>query len=584
KLSLIDATNGQVASGDSALRAVAGAIQRGQIVALKGIGGFQLIVNALDEAAVGRLRERKHRPDKPFALMFPSLEVVRKYCALCASAERALSSEAAPIVLLERLDRPGSNRPALAGNVALGNPRLGVMLPNSPLHSLLLAGIDGPVVCTSGNLSNEPICIETEEANGRLAKIADLFLTHDRAVVRPIDDSVVSANARGIRMIRRARGYAPVAIDLATGGPVVLALGGHLKNTVALAVGRQVVMSQHIGDLDNASARTALRRAIDDLRSFFPCRIDLVACDLHPDYASTIVAEQLAAEVGAPLLRVQHHHAHLAAVAAEHRLEEPVLGFAWDGSGYGLDGSIWGGEAIVVRGAGFERVATMRSFRLVGGESAIREPRRCALGILHAAGLKPPASVLRWFEGDMADRLGGVLERRLNAPVTSSIGRMFDAIAALCGVRGVATFEGQAAMELEYALDAGAEREGAYPVMVRREDGLLVGDWKPLLEAVVADLRVGIPISRISARFHNALAAFALEIAQAARLSRIALGGGCFQNEYLLHRVTERLESAGFQVYAPARIPTNDGGIAFGQVAAARQAARESEYVPSGSR
>lgn len=583
KLSVIDAMNRELASGDSALHAAAEAIRRGQIVALMGIGGFQLIVDALNESAVGRLRERKRRPDKPFALMFSSLELVREYCALSANVERALTSEAAPIVLLDRLERPAPNRPALAGKVAPGNPRLGAMLPYSPLHSLLLAEIDRPVVCTSGNLSNEPICIETEEAIDRLTNIADIFLTHDRAVVRPIDDSVVSGNAIGIRMIRRARGYAPVAIDLGSGGPSVLALGSHLKNTVALAVGREVVMSQHIGDLGSAPARTAFRRTLDDLRSFLPCRIDLLACDLHPDYASTIVAEQLAAELCAPLVRVQHHHAHIAAVAAEHGLEEPVLGFAWDGSGYGLDGTIWGGEAIVVRGAGFERVATMRSFRLPGGESAVREPRRSALGALHSAGLEPPASVLGWFEGEMAERLLGILDRG-HVPVTSSIGRLFDAVAALCGLRGIATFEGQAAMDLEYALDASADREGAYPVMVQREDELLVGDWKPLLEAVLADLRTGVAITRISARFHNALANFALEIARAAGLARIATGGGCFQNEYLLHRVTTRLESAGFQLFAPARIPINDGGISFGQVAAARRAARESEDVPGRSR
>ena len=584
RLSLIDAGNRELASGGSALDAAAAAIRRGQIAAMEGIGGFQLIVDALDEGAVARLRERKRRPDKPFALMFPSIAAVGEYCALTASARQALTSEAAPIVVIERLDRPAPNRRALAGNVAPGNPRLGVMVPYSPLHALLLADVNRPVVCTSGNLSNEPICIETEEAIARLANIADLFVTHERAVVRPLDDSVMSADARGVRMVRRARGYAPVAIDLAAGGPSVLALGSHLKNTVALAFGREVVMSQHIGDLDSAAGRAAFHRAIQELRSFFPYRIGAVACDLHPDYASTIEGERLAAELGVPLLRVQHHHAHIAAVAAEHGLAGPVLGLAWDGSGYGLDGTSWGGEAIVVRGASFERFATMRSFRLPGGETAIREPRRSALGALHAAGLKPPASLLQWFEGDLAQWLIGVLERRSNAPVISSIGRLFDAIAALCGVRGITTFEGQAAMELEYALDTSAGRESAYPVIVRREDKLLVGDWKPLLEAVLADLRMGIAVSRISARFHNALAAFALEIAQAAGLERIAIGGGCFQNQYLLDRVTQQLESAGYRVYAPSRIPINDGGIAFGQVAAARQAAGENEDVPGRSR
>ncbi|MBE3603172.1 carbamoyltransferase HypF [bacterium] len=583
RLNLLNAMGETLALGDLALRHAAESILRGEIVALKGLGGFQLLVDARNRGAVGRLRERKCRPEKPFALMFPTLESVRVHAAMSADEAQALEAVSAPIVLMRRADAAQSIHERIADNVAPENPWLGVMLPYTPLHALLLEAVNCPVVCTSGNLSEEPICTDTGEALARLGRIADLFLTHDRPIVRPLDDSVVRAGPRGVRMIRRARGYTPVALDIGSDGPTVLALGGHTKNTIALGLGRQVVLSQHIGDLDAPSARTGLRRVIDDLMRFLGCRAELLACDLHPDYASTIEAERLVERLGLPLLRVQHHHAHIAALMAEHRLEGPILGLAWDGAGYGIDGSIWGGEALVAHGSRFERIATIRPFRLPGGERAIREPRRSALGALHAAGLESHLSVCRWFDADQAARLRRMVESRTNAPATTSIGRLFDAVAALCGIRAMVTFEGQAAMELEYRLGAGAEREGAYSIAITKS-AMLIGDWAPMAAAIIEDVRRAVPVSRISARFHNALAEFALAIAKHAGLSRVVLAGGCFQNSYLLDRVTALLEAAGFEIYSSLAAPPNDGGIALGQVFVARHATTEANDVPGRSR
>jgi hydrogenase maturation protein HypF len=581
KLSLLDAAGRILARGDSALRRAAEAVRDGRIVALKGIGGFQLIVDALNDAAVARLRERKHRPDKPFALMFPSIEAIRAHCVLSVEEQRALEDGAAPIVLLEK--SRGAIGPRIADSVAPRNPTLGAMLPYTPLHTLLLEAVARPVVCTSGNLSEEPICAETDEAIARLAQIADLFLTHDRPVARPLDDSVVRIGARGQRLIRRARGYTPVSIGIGADGPGVLALGAHMKNTIAVALGREAILSQHIGDLDSAPGRAAFRRAIDDLTSFYRCTPEMIACDMHPDYASTIAAEEFAERLKAPLLRVQHHHAHVAACMAEHRLEGTVLGFAWDGTGYGPDGTIWGGEALVARDAAFERVATLRPFALPGGDRAVREPRRSALAVLQAAGVKPHHYLSRWFEGAELDRIAKVAEVRINAPLTTSVGRLFDAVAALCGFCGVATFDGQAAMELEHALDTGAERAGAYPIAVVRDE-LIVADWRPLVRALLEDRRRGAAIARVSARFHNALAGLAAEIATHIGLERVVLSGGCFQNEYLLNRTAALLEERGFEVHWPRTVPPNDGGIALGQVFVARHASKEANHVPRNSR
>ncbi|MGA2031578.1 MAG: carbamoyltransferase HypF [Thermoguttaceae bacterium] len=593
QLRLLDPAGKEIAR-DGALETAAAAVRAGQIVALQGLGGFQLLVDATVPAAVARLRTRKHRPDKPLAVMFPSLEAAQQFCEISEAEAAALRSHQAPIVLVRRRALDGAEREIepIAEEVAPGNPYLGALLPYTPLHHLLMARIARPIVCTSGNLSEEPMAVEPSEAVRRLGPIADLLLVHNRPIVRPVDDSVVRLMPDGLQILRRARGYAPLPIPLGFSAPNVLAVGGHLKNTVALALGAAgqrattpVVRSCHVGDLDDVLSIEVFRRAIDDLLEFFRIRPEVIACDLHPDYASTRHAETLAQRWGVPLVRVQHHHAHVAACMAEHRLEGPVLGLAWDGTGYGADGTVWGGEALVCQGGRFQRVAHLRPFRLPGGDRAMREPRRSALGLLYEmlgseAGDCPDfrlsengtvpfrnAEVARyaagWFRAPELRTLLAVLAAPRHAPRTSSMGRLFDAVAALCGLPLVTSFEGQAAMALEFAADA--DLEEAYPLPLA--GGVpAVADWEPLVRRVLADRAAGEPPARISARFHNALAELAVAIAQRTGLGQVVLGGGCFQNRLLTQTVRQRLMKAGFSVLMPSAVPPGDGGIALGQV------------------
>ncbi|MBN1911979.1 MAG: carbamoyltransferase HypF, partial [Pirellulales bacterium] len=378
ELRLLDASGNDLAVGDDAMAECARAILAGQIVAIKGLGGFQLVVDATNSEAVAALRRRKHRPSKPFALLIDSLDTVRRYCHVSEEETQALTSVSAPIVLLRRRAVESD----IAPEVAPGNPTLGVMLPYTPLHHLLIEAIGRPVVCTSGNLSEEPMATSTQDALERLGTIADVLLTHNRPIVRPVDDSVGQVTAAGFQLLRRARGYAPLPNELSDDGSIILAVGGHLKNAVALALGNQVVVGSHVGDLETVASLEVHRRAVRDLVEFFAVTPDVIACDLHPDYGSTRHAETLADQWGVPLVRLQHHHAHVAACMAEHGLEGPVLGLSWDGTGYGPDGTVWGGEALLCESGRFTRVAHLRTFPLPGGDRAVREPRRSALGLL----------------------------------------------------------------------------------------------------------------------------------------------------------------------------------------------------------
>ncbi len=519
----------------------------GRILALKGIGGFQLLVDARNEEAVARLRRLKHREEKPFALMMPSLEAAREYCEIGDEEARVLRSSAAPIVLL----RPRFAGAPLAPNIAHNSPYLGVMLPYSPLHHLLMRECPFPVVATSGNLSDEPIAIENDEATERLGGIADAFLLHDRPIARPCDDSVVRMQRGRENVMRRARGYAPLPVRVDRALPPVLAVGGHLKNTVAIAIGRQVIVSQHVGDLDTAEARRAFENAIDDLCRLYRFRPELVACDLHPDYAST----RWALESGLPVVRIQHHHAHAASCAAENEICGPYLGVSWDGTGFGVDKTVWGGEFFLVENGRFERVAHLRQFRLPGGEAAIKQGWRSEAGLLYET-VGPAAA------GDAVIRR--MLERGINAPLTSSVGRLFDAVSSMAGVARESRFEGQAAMLLERAI-GGLETDEAYPLP---EDG----DWAALVTAVRADVASGTPRGVIAARFHNALAGWIVAVACRVGATQVALSGGVFQNGYLVERAAGLLEARGFTVYTHQRVPANDGGIALGQAVLADKA------------
>ena len=578
RLEFWDSAGEAIFGGNKALLAAAQAIRRGKIFAIKGVGGFHLMVDARNDVAVKRLRERKHREEKPFALMFPSLESVKRVCEVSPLEERLLLSPEAPIVLLRREKSQISNlKFQIAKGVAPGNPNLGVMLPSNPLHHLLMAEINFPVVATSGNLSDEPICTDESEALERLGGIADLFLVHNRPIVRHMDDSIVRVMLDREMILRRARGYAPLPIRLeskvqSSKPKVVLAVGAHLKNAVALAVGDNVFISQHIGDLETEPAHNAFRRVIADFEKLYDAKPEIVAADLHPDYLST----KFARDSGQRFFGVQHHVAHVLSCMAENEVAPPALGVAWDGTGYGTDGTIWGGEFFLVTKKSCGRVAHLRPFRLPGGDKAVKEPRRAAIGLLYEMsgdaifGRNDWASVAAFSKTELA-ALRTMLKNKVNSPATSSAGRLFDAVASLIGLRQIMPFEGQAAMELEFALD-GIETDERYNLSLATRHSSLILDWQPMIEAILDDVKAGVSTGKISAKFHNALAEAMVTIAKSFGLDRVALSGGCFQNRYLTERVVRRLREEKFQPYWHQRVPTNDGGIALGQIVAALRA------------
>jgi hydrogenase maturation protein HypF len=554
--------------GHESILVAAEVIREGGVVAVKGLGGFHLITAAQHDCDIRRLRELKQREEKPFAIMFPSLEAARMECEISPLEERLLRSSEAPIVLLRRRGTPS----ALSREIAPRHPCLGAMLPYTPLHHLLMAELGFPVIATSGNLSEEPICIDEHEAVQRLGKIATLFLVHDRPIVRAVDDSVVRVMMGREMVLRRARGYAPLPVMLRAGEglPAALAVGAHLKNTVALAVGRQVFLSQHIGDLESVPALEAFLRVRSDLQNLFQAQPAVIGADAHPDYLSTqFVPELLAEHPARRCVKVQHHSAHVLACMADNELEPPVLGVAWDGTGYGLDGTIWGGEFLLVTDASIERRAHLRPFRLPGGDKAIREPRRIALALLHEISATLPTGLA--FSASELSGLKTMLKEGIHSPLTSSVGRLFDGVAALAGLRHAISFEGQAAVELECCIDR-IETDEFYPFRISQAgDAPLILDWQPVIEGVLADLQRGLRTGEISAKFHNALAEAIVSTARRVGERRIALTGGCFQNRYLTERAVKRLEQEGFRAYWHQRIPPNDGGIALGQILAVRR-------------
>jgi len=560
RLSLLNPSGECIFAVDEALLAAAQAIRGGLIVAVKGMGGFHLLADARSEDAVLLLRARKRREGKPFALMFPDLKELKKTCTVSPQEERWLLSPEAPVVLLERIFQSTS---LIAAAVAPGNPNLGVMLPANPLHHLLMAELGFPVVATSGNLNNEPICVDEAEALERLRDITDWFLVHDRPVVRPVDDSILRVVFGSEMILRRARGFAPMPVPMPSAGRD----GGNV-----LAVGENVFISQHIGDLETEPASRAFRRAIADLQSLYEAQPEIVATDLHPDYLSTRVAEQIAApsHVG-----VQHHVAHVLSCIAENEVPLPALGVAWDGTGWGTDGTIWGGEFFGVAKGEVRRVAHLRPFPLPGSHAAVREPRRAALGLLYE--MSGPDVIDRTdlptvtaFSASERTLLPVMFKRKLNSPLTSSIGRLFDAVASLLDLRQKMEFEGQAAMELEFVIRDGVHA-GVYDLpLVQRRDGLIL-NWAPAIEELLADRNRGVATATIAGRFHNALVEALVAVARRIGETRVVISGGCFQNRYLLERTVTRLREEKFQPYWHRRVPTNDGGIALGQVYAARQ-------------
>lgn len=554
---------------DAALLAAAEAVREGAILALKGLGGFQLICDARHEEVVHRLRLRKGRERKPFAVMYPSLDTVRTVCAVNDEEAALLTSPAAPIVLLERAGD------GCAPSVAPDNPYLGVMLPYTPLHHLLMHELGFPIVATSGNASGDTIITDEGEALEKLAPLADLFLVHDRPIARHADDSVCRVMAGRPVVLRRARGYAPLPISLPGNGLQVLAAGAHLKNTLALTRGGMAFVSQHIGDLDTDDARITQKAVARDLMGVMELAPSVTACDLHPDYASTIFAETL----GLPITRVQHHYAHVLSCMAEHQLEPPVLGVSWDGTGYGTDGTIWGGEWLLISARGWERIAGLRPFPLPGGEAAVREGRRAALGLLwslYGDSLPLDNSAAAAFSAAELRTLKRMLRNGLNTPLTSSAGRLFDAVAALLGVCQYSSFEGEAAMRLEYAAH-GIKGDDRYSFAITdittgKATTARMIDVEPVISALLDDLAQGLPAGVIAAAFHRALADVIVRVALIVRewkgVEQVVLSGGCFANKRLLEDVVVRLRQAGLRPYFHERVPTNDGGIALGQALA----------------
>jgi len=591
RLWLCSAGGGAIASGDHALRDAAGRVLAGQILAMKGLGGFQLVCDATNEAALGELRRRKRRPDKPFALLMDEA-MASAHCEVDSNeVQRLLRSAAAPIVLLRRRGE-GCPHPPIAPSVAPENPYLGVMYPATPLHHLLLQAVGRPLVCTSGNLSEEPMAIENEEALSRLGGIADSFLLHDRPIVRAVDDSVVLADAVGTCTIRRARGFAPRPIRIRGGVPTLLALGGHLKNAPALAINGRVVLASHVGDLDTPAALRAFRRSVEDLLRFFQAAPELLVCDLHPDYASTRFGEELSGRLRAPLVRVQHHEAHFAACLAENEagetpIESPVLGVVWDGTGYGTDGTAWGGEFFVFDGRRVRRAAHSATFALPGGDAAARQPRRSALGCLHKLfGVEEAWRRLQYL---FRPEEGRVLARLLTVgqlcPRTSSIGRLFDAVAAILGLGAIVSFEGQAAMRLQFVAEtyrhayhgqrgdfepsdhvAAVAACNITPAGDKDESAPLIVDWRPLVASLLRALGDQQPKEALAFAFHVRLAETTVEVAQRLGCRTIALSGGCFQNSLLRELVKTAAEERGLRLLVHREVPPGDGGLALGQV------------------
>ena len=572
---------GKLAKRDAAVLATRKLLEEGRILAIKGLGGFHLACNAVDGKAVRELRTRKLRVDKPFALMMPDIETVERHCFVTNTERALLLSASRPIVLLNR--RPDS---PIARDCAPGQDTLGVMLPYTPLHYLILDrgpltedSVDEVIhrppatvlVMTSGNISEEPIATDNDEARERLASLADAFLMHDRDIHVRCDDSVVRVLEEQVYPIRRSRGYSPFPVKLPFEAPPLLAVGPELKNTFCITNHGYAFLSHHIGDMENYETLQSFEQGIGHFQKLFRVKPEAIVYDLHPDYLSTRYALQRAGEENLPTIGVQHHHAHIAACMADHGLDgsHPVIGLAFDGTGYGDDGAIWGGEVLVADYNSYQRVSHLDYFPLPGGDAAIKKPARTALALLWALGLDwdPALAPVAGFCAEDRTTLRTQLERKINTPMTSSVGRLFDAAAALAGVRQSVNYEAQAAIEFEALADE--NESGMY--LFQQEQGVM--NVKNAVETLIADVLANVPVPVISARFHNGMAQMVLDICRSLRTSRnieeVALSGGVWQNITLLRRTLSLLRNDGFVVYIHQQVPANDGGLSLGQAVVA---------------
>lgn len=561
----------RLAEGREAVAQTVDALQSGRIVALRGLGGFQLLVRADQGEPVAELRRRVLRPHKPFAVMYRGLAEVEQDCWVDASESEWLGSAEAPIVLLRaRDDRK------LASEVAPGQPRIGAMLPTTGIHALLLDALALPLVVTSGNVSDAAMCTTNVDARSQLVDIADLFLVHDRAIVMAVDDSVVCVHAGSTSVVRAARGLAPLTIARHTPGRPTESAGPDMKNTVTVATHDRWIVSPHIGDLRGTGTRTRLSEVSRHLSNLVDCKAGLLACDTHPDYVSTAWAES----AGPRTLHVQHHHAHAVAVMEEHGLEGPVWALCWDGNGHGLDGTVWGGELLRCDRRACERRGRLHRFALIGGDMVHREPQRIALALLHAcfgAALVERPVFARWAQPStraITHNLMALLAGGSRAPLTSSVGRLFDGVASLLALdRGeqVPSYEGQLAIALEHLAEGGRAHE-SYATQVTRGTGLRELDWRPMLRSLVTDIEAGVPGPDIALAFHTWLISGACALLDDSEALPVVLAGGCFQNHRLREGLHRQLQTRGWRVYTPKKLPAHDGAVSLGQavIAAAR--------------
>jgi hydrogenase maturation protein HypF len=546
-------------------------LKQGYILAIKGLGGYHLAVDAADTHAVRRLRSRKLREEKPFALMSRDLETIRRYALAGAAEEKILTSIQRPIVLLRK-----KNPNCISTEVAPNNKYFGVMLPYTPLHYLLLKPGFAALVMTSGNLSDEPIAIDNDDAFERLSGIADYFLIHNREIYLRSDDSIVRHHAGARRFLRRSRGFVPIPIFLKNPIPSILACGAELKNTICVTKQDKAFLSQHIGDLENLATYEFLKLTVAHLKRILGIDPEIIAFDLHPDYLSTRFAQE---QPAALKIQVQHHHAHIVSCMAEHRLEGPVIGLSFDGTGYGRDGAIWGGEILIAEEHDFERAGHLAYVAMPGGAAAIKAPWRMAVSYLQDAFgqdlFELGLPVLKKIENDKLTIVSEMISKGVNAPLTSSLGRLFDGVAAICGIRNQVNFEGQAAMELEMlAADAAGS---TYEYKWLSEDAYKILP-APIILGVVKDLQDGKPVADISAKFHRTLICLFVDLCTVLRkerdLNRVVLSGGVFQNSTLLTGLANALEARNFSVFSHQQVPTNDGGISLGQAVVAAAVSR----------
>lgn len=567
ELFLLDSAGRPIADRLDALYQSVICIKEGKIIALKGIGGFQLICDARNDTAVRVLRKRKRRSEKPFALMFPDIDMIKKVCEVSEAEERLLCSVEAPIVLLKRKVNAASR---VSDETATGNPYYGIMLPYSPLHHILMKELNIPVIATSGNISEEPICTDECEAIEKLKGIADYYLVHNRKIQRHVDDSIARIAAGRQMILRRARGYAPLPVTIKGINKPYLAFGPHLKNTIAVNKGDNVFISQHIGDLENIESINAFKKVTCDLQNFYEIKPEKIICDLHPDYISTKYAKELHKDV----VQVQHHYAHILSCMAENNLEfsddeNKILGVSWDGTGYGTDGTIWGSEFLIPEGKDFSRAAFLKPFLLPGGEKAIYEVWRIGFALLYdifseeVFSLKGIEFLNKTHEINLIKQM---LDKSINSPVTTSMGRLFDGISAIIGIRNAVNFEAQAAMELEFAAgDFLTDDFYSYETSVNSDNSYVIS-WHNIIREIIEELYSGASKQIMAAKFHNSLSEIIVDIARKIKAENVVLSGGCFQNKYLLERSVKRLREENFKVYWHQRVPTNDGGISLGQI------------------